>query len=193
MLVRIIYMIRFHLPAQVAIVAHAERRSLPAKPICLNQMSSRPESALNINTFIDSPRQSMHALCCARRSAAAYQFHARPLPRYARRRQASDARENLCRRSAPEVLIYLLNSRYCEADRISSFAASEFGHLRFGWSQAFKLHLRLGQRQGRLQLPARASHFKSALDVYIRARWRLPRLSASSPSPSCRALNIPAQ
>ena len=34
----------------------------------------------------------------------------------------------------PEVLIYLLGSRYCETDRLSDIAWKLFGHLPAGWT-----------------------------------------------------------
>ena len=35
----------------------------------------------------------------------------------------------------PETLRYLLNSRYCEVDRMSNIAVELFGHLKPGWSR----------------------------------------------------------
>jgi len=46
-----------------------------------------------------------------------------------------DAQEHPVNELPPETLRYLLNSRYCEVDRLSNIAMELFGHLQPGWSR----------------------------------------------------------
>ncbi|MDB5511256.1 MAG: transglutaminase family protein [Enterovirga sp.] len=46
---------------------------------------------------------------------------------------APDAEQHAVERLPPEVLVYLLGSRYCETDRLSDTAWSLFGQLPKGW------------------------------------------------------------
>src|SRR4051812_7365788 len=46
-----------------------------------------------------------------------------------------EAQEHPVNELPPDMLRYLLNSRYCEVDRMSNIAMELFGHLKPGWSR----------------------------------------------------------
>jgi transglutaminase-like putative cysteine protease len=188
MLVRVGYDIQFHLPAQVAMVAmlnvHPSRDADLLEP---DELKTEP--VLNIDTFID---------CLGNRCT---RFVAPPgllrltnstLVRCPDSPDAVklDARENPVGDLPPEVLTYLLNSRYCEVDRISSFAAELFGNLRPGWSRVQAICDWVNAKVAFNYLHARPT--KSALDVYTE-RVGVCRDFQHLAIAFCRALNIPAR
>jgi transglutaminase-like putative cysteine protease len=188
MLVRVGYDIQFHLPAQTAMVAvlnvHPSHDADLLEP---DELKTEP--ALNINTFID---------CFGNRCT---RFVAPPgLLRLTNSTLVRcpdtpdpvkpDARENPVGDLPPEVLTYLLNSRYCEVDRISSFAAELFGHLRPGWSRVQAVCDWVNAKVTFNYLHARPT--KSALDVYTE-RVGVCRDFQHLAIAFCRALNIPAR
>ena len=89
-----------------------------------------------------------------------------------------------------EVLGYLLNSRYCEVDRLSAVALDLFGGLSPGWSRVQSV---LSYVHSTVQF---GYHFarptKSAVDVYLE-RTGVCRDFQHLAITLCRALNIPAR
>jgi transglutaminase-like putative cysteine protease len=89
-----------------------------------------------------------------------------------------------------EVLIYLLNSRYCEVDRFSSIAYEHFGQVNPGWNRVQYIcdwvhsHVAFNYQHAR---PT-----KTALDVYTE-RVGVCRDFQHLAITFCRALNIPAR
>jgi len=89
-----------------------------------------------------------------------------------------------------EVLQFLLNSRYCEVDRLSGIAADLFGYMTPGWSrvQAVIAYVhRIVQFGYGFARPT-----KTALDVYTE-RTGVCRDFQHLAITLCRALNIPAR
>ena len=89
-----------------------------------------------------------------------------------------------------EVLMYLLNSRYCEVDRLSGIACDLFGNLSPGWGRVQAIcdwvhnHIAFDYQQAR---PT-----KTALDVYDE-KVGVCRDYQHLAITFCRALNIPAR
>jgi transglutaminase-like putative cysteine protease len=90
----------------------------------------------------------------------------------------------------PDVLVYLLGSRYCETDRLSNAAWSLFGHLPAGWSLVQAVcdyvhnHITFGYHH--------ADPTMSAFEVYNKRRG-VCRDFAHLAITFCRCLNIPAR
>jgi transglutaminase-like putative cysteine protease len=89
-----------------------------------------------------------------------------------------------------EVLTYLLNSRYCEVDKLSNTAAQLFGGLSHGWSRVQAVvswvhdYVTFGYEH--------ANPTKTALDV-LAERCGVCRDFQHLAITMCRALNIPAR
>jgi transglutaminase-like putative cysteine protease len=90
----------------------------------------------------------------------------------------------------PDVLVYLLGSRYCETDRLSDVAWKTFGHLPAGWSLVQAVcdyvhnHITFGYEH--------ADPTMSAWEVYNK-RHGVCRDFAHLAITFCRCLNIPAR
>ena len=90
----------------------------------------------------------------------------------------------------PELLRYMLPSRYCESDKLATFAWETFGHLKPGWPRVSAVsdwvHANIEYRfgSGRSDL--------SAWDVFQR-RYGVCRDFAHLAIALCRALNVPAR
>lgn len=103
---------------------------------------------------------------------------------------APDAEELPVAQLPPEVLPYLLNSRYCEVDLLSPVANDLFGQVAPGWSRVeaicgwAKAHVVFDYR--------RARSTKTALDVFTE-RVGVCRDFQHLAITFCRALNIPAR
>jgi transglutaminase-like putative cysteine protease len=89
-----------------------------------------------------------------------------------------------------EVLIYLLNSRYCEVDRLSNIASQLFGNVRPGWARVQAVCDWVHNRISFDYQQARAT--RTALDVYSE-RVGVCRDYQHLAITLCRALNIPAR
>ena len=85
-------------------------------------------------------------------------------PRYAVQLMVTDAREHPVNELPPEMLRYLLNSRYCEVDRLSNIAVELFGHLKPGWSRVHAICGWVNWKVAFGYQHARSS--KTALDVF---------------------------
>jgi transglutaminase-like putative cysteine protease len=89
-----------------------------------------------------------------------------------------------------EVLVYLLPSRYCESDQLSSTAWQLFGHTPAGWARVQAVcdyvhtHLTFGY--------GHADMFRTAAQAYTQ-RVGVCRDFAHLAIAFCRALNIPAR
>ena len=101
-----------------------------------------------------------------------------------------DARQLPVEDLPPDTLCYLINSRYCETDRLSNIATELFGHIAPGWSRVQAVcdwvHAKVtfGYHFARVT--------KTALDVYTE-RTGVCRDFQHLAVTSCRCLNIPAR
>ena len=101
-----------------------------------------------------------------------------------------DAQEHPVNELPPEMLRYLLNSRYCEVDRLSNIAVELFGHLKPGWSRVQAICGWVNWKVAFGYHHARSS--KTALDVFTE-RTGVCRDFQHLAVTFCRALNIPAR
>jgi transglutaminase-like putative cysteine protease len=188
MRIRLAYEIEFYAPAEVAMVAllnvHPSRTGDLLEP---DELQTVP--ILPITTYIDSFGNR-----CAR-------FVAPPGPlRLTNSTLIQDSGlpdvVNLAAREVPvgdlpnEVLMYLLNSRYCEVDRFSSIAFELFGHIKPGWGRVQAICDWVWNKVTFNYLHARPT--KTALDVYTE-RIGVCRDFQHLAITFCRALNIPAR
>jgi transglutaminase-like putative cysteine protease len=188
MLIRLGYDIQFQVPASVAMVAllsvHPSRASDLQEP---DELRTEPE--LKVTQYIDPFGNR-----CSR-------FVAPPgLLRISgstlvRQSDEPDA-VNLSACEAPvgelpnEVLIYLLNSRYCEVDLLSNIASELFGDLHPGWGRVQAVCDWVHNRISFDYQQARPT--KTALDAYSE-RVGVCRDYQHLAITFCRALNIPAR
>ena len=188
MLIRLGYDIRFSLPAPVSIVAmlhvHPSRRADLLKP---DPVLAEP--AITVSEYQDS-----FGNICSRIFAPQG-----PLRIYGETliRDSGDpdpinthAREHPVEELPNDALVYLLNSRYCEVDRLSAVALDLFGHVAPGWSRVYAVcswvhsHVRFGYEFAR---PTR-----TALDTFTE-RVGVCRDFQHLAVTFCRGLNIPAR
>jgi transglutaminase-like putative cysteine protease len=188
MLIRLGYDIQFHLPTSVAMVAllsvHPSRSSDLQEP---DELETEPE--LKITQYVDSFGNR-----CSRFVAPPGQLR---LSGSTLVLQSDEPDEmNLSAREAPvgelpnEVLIYLLNSRYCEVDLLSDIASELFGNVDPGWGRVQAVCDWVHNRISFNYQQARPT--KTALDVYsegIGVCRDYQHLAITL----CRALNIPAR
>jgi transglutaminase-like putative cysteine protease len=188
MFIRLGYDIQFEIPAPVAMVAvlhvHPSRIRDLREP---DQLKIEP--AAKTESYIDS-----YGNRCSRFQAAAGLLRLSSTSLIedsgAPDTVNFDAREHPVNELPHEALRYLLNSRYCEVDRLSNIAVELFAGVSPGWSRvqaicnwvhakvAFGYHL------------ARPS--KTALDVFTE-RGGVCRDFQHLAITFCRALNIPAR
>jgi transglutaminase-like putative cysteine protease len=101
-----------------------------------------------------------------------------------------DAREVPVQELPDEVLRYLVNSRYCEVDKLGSFAWSQFGGVKPGWTRVQAIvnfvhnHLEFGYPHAR---PTRTA--AEGLEERLGVCRDFTHLSIAL----CRAMNIPAR
>jgi transglutaminase-like putative cysteine protease len=188
MLIRLGFDIQFQIPASVAMVAllsvHPSRACDLLEPDDL-----QTDPALKVSNYIDSFGNR-----CSR-------FVAPPgLLRLSGstliRNSDGPDEVNLSAREAPvgnlpdEVLSYLLNSRYCEVDRLSSIACNLFGNIESGWGRVQAICDWVHNRIKFDYQHARPT--MTALDVYgecVGVCRDYQHLAIAF----CRALNIPAR
>ena len=188
MLIRLGYDIQFQIPAPVAIVAllnvHPSRAGDLLEP---DELKTEPD--LRVTHYIDSFGNR-----CTR-------FVAPPgllrLTNSTLIRTSDEPDEaNWSARESPvgdlpdEVLTYLLNSRYCEVDRLSNIALELFGHLAPGWGRVQAICNWVHNKVSFNYQHARPT--KTALDVYTE-RVGGCRDYQHLAITFCRALNIPAR
>ncbi len=186
--VRLGYDIRFDIPVPVALIAllhvHPSRDGELLLPDTL-----RTDPALHVREYIDSFGNR-----CSRLYAPAGTlrlFNTTEL-RLGRVEDEADGRaQEMPVQDLPdEVLQFLLNSRYCEVDRMSAIAADLFGAMTPGWSrvQAVISYVHRIVQFGY----SFARSTKTALDVYTE-RTGVCRDFQHLAITLCRALNIPAR
>jgi transglutaminase-like putative cysteine protease len=90
----------------------------------------------------------------------------------------------------PEVLVYLLGSRYCETDRLSEMAWKRFGRLKPGWSRVEAIVDFVHERLKFGYQFARST--RTAAEAY-QERVGVCRDFAHLTIALCRCLNIPAR
>lgn len=101
-----------------------------------------------------------------------------------------NAKEIAVRDLPNDVLVYLLNSRYCEVDRMSKIAFELFGHITPGWGRVQAICNWVNAKVEFNYQHARPT--KTALDVYTE-RIGVCRDYQHLAITFCRALNIPAR
>jgi transglutaminase-like putative cysteine protease len=188
MLIRLGYDIQFQIPATVAIVAllnvHPSRAGDLLEP---DELKTEPN--LKVTHYIDSFGNR-----CAR-------FVAPPgllrLTNSTLIRTSDEpdevnwsARESAVGDLPDQVLTYLLNSRYCEVDRLSNIALDLFGNLAPGWCRVQAICNWVHNKVSFNYQHARPT--KTALDVYTE-RVGVCRDYQHLAITFCRALNIPAR
>ena len=188
MLIRIGYDIQFDIPAPVAMVGvlhvHPSRVKDLREP---DALSTNP--AVNVETYLDS-----YGNRCSRWLAPAglLRLTCSTLIEDSGLPDAYDpaAKEHPVNELPSEMLRYLLNSRYCEVDRLSNIAVELFGHTKPGWDRVqaicewINLKVTFGYQY------ARSS--KTALDVFTE-RTGVCRDFQHLAVTFCRALNLPAR
>ena len=103
---------------------------------------------------------------------------------------APEARQLPVHELPPETLQYLLNSRYCEVDRLSNVATDLFGHTSPGWPRVQAICDWVYQK---VQFGYHfARPIKTALDVYTE-RTGVCRDFQHLAITFCRCMNIPAR
>lgn len=101
-----------------------------------------------------------------------------------------NARQQPVQEVPSENLIYLLNSRYCEVDRLSQIATDLFGAIEPGWPRVQAI---LDWVHGRVEFGYHyASSTRTALDVFT-DRVGVCRDFQHLAITFCRCLNIPAR
>jgi transglutaminase-like putative cysteine protease len=103
---------------------------------------------------------------------------------------ASHAREIPVDELPHDTLRYLLNSRYCEVDRLSNIAAELFGGVSRGWNRVQAVSTWVHEKVSFGYHHARST--KTALDVFTE-RTGVCRDFQHLAITFCRALNIPAR
>jgi transglutaminase-like putative cysteine protease len=101
-----------------------------------------------------------------------------------------DAEQHMVQDLPPEVLVYLLGSRYCETDRLSDTAWSLFGSVPKGWSLVQAIVDHAHERITFGYQYARAT--KTAFEAY-QERQGVCRDFAHLAVTLCRCMNIPAR
>ena len=188
MLIRLGYDIGFNVPAPVTIVAmlHVHPSRVPD---LLEPDELKLEPAVPISGYIDTFGNR-----CSRFVAPAGHIRLTgstliedsgmedPTP--------LDAMEHPVAELPNETLIYLLNSRYCEVDRLSNIAVELFGNVAPGWNRVQAIRSWVYSKVSFGYQHARST--KTALDVFTE-RVGVCRDFQHLAVTFCRALNIPAR
>ena len=188
MILRIGYDIQFEIPSPVAMVAllnvHPSRVADLRAP---DELHAEP--ALQMESYIDSFGNrctrfvaERGALRLSNSTLISDSGLADPVN--------LDAREIPVQELPHEILIYLLNSRYCEVDRFSMIALELFGALPKGWSRVQAVCDWVNATVSFGYQYARPT--KTALDVFTE-RFGVCRDFQHLAVTLCRALNIPAR
>jgi transglutaminase-like putative cysteine protease len=188
MLIRLGYDVIFDTPVPVPIVA-----LLKVHPSRVNDLREPDELNLEPTTATDCYFDSFGNNCC-RFLAAAGQIRlssstliydtGEPDP------VSPSAREIPVQDLPSDVLRYLLNSRYCEVDRMSNIAAELFGDIAPGWNRVQTVCQWVHEKVTFGYQYANA--MKTALDVFA-DRCGVCRDFQHLAVTMCRALNIPAR
>jgi transglutaminase-like putative cysteine protease len=188
MLIRLGYNIEFNLTAEVAMVAilnvHPSRAADLLEP---DELQTEPR--LHVDSYIDSfgNRCTRFVAPPGLLSLSNSTLILNPdLPDQVN----LSASEHRVGDLPPEILTYLLSSRYCEVDRFSNIAYELFGHLDPGWNRVQAI---CDWVHGKVTFNYQhARPTKTALDVYTE-RVGVCRDYQHLAITFCRALNIPAR
>jgi transglutaminase-like putative cysteine protease len=188
MLIRLGYDIGFNIPAPVTIVGmlhvHPSR-----EPDLLEPDELKLDPAVPITSYIDTFGNR-----CSRFVAPTGHIRMTgstliedsgledPMP--------FDATEHPVSELPNDTLIYLLNSRYCEVDRLSNIAVELFGNVTPGWNRVHAITSWVNSKVSFGYQHARST--KTALDVFTE-RVGVCRDFQHLAVTFCRALNIPAR
>jgi transglutaminase-like putative cysteine protease len=188
MLIRLGYEIRFEIPAPVAIVAmlhvHPSRTADLLEP---DELHVEPEMA--VRSYIDSFGNRCSRLSAPQGSlklSGSTLIHDSGAPDDFN----PDARQHSIEELPDETLQYLLNSRYCEVDRLSAVGLDLFGHVAPGWARVQAICDWVHGKVAFGYNHARAT--KTALDVFTE-RVGVCRDFQHLAITFCRALNVPAR
>jgi transglutaminase-like putative cysteine protease len=188
MLIRLGYDISFEVPAAVPIAAllhvHSSRAADLLEP---DELKISPE--VTVTSYIDSFGNRCSLFLAP---AGLIRLYSRTTILDSGRPDAvaPDAKQLPVEQLPPEVVQFLLSSRYCEVDLLSNVAFELFGHVEPGWPcvQAIcdwvNLKVTFGYNFAR--------HTKSALNVYTE-RVGVCRDFQHLAITFCRAMNIPAR
>ena len=180
--------IRFELPYRTALVA-----MLHVHPSCDSQLllsdALRTEPAMPVRDYLDSFGNRCSRLYAPAGSLRLYNTTEIIAPDFHDPSEVT-APEVPVQDLPNEVLQFLLNSRYCEVDRLSAVALDLFGGMAPGWSrvQAVVAYVHRIVQFGY----GFARSTKTALDVYTE-RTGVCRDFQHLAITLCRAINIPAR
>jgi transglutaminase-like putative cysteine protease len=182
MLIRLGYDIGFNVPAPVTIVAmlhvHPSREPDLLEP---DELKLNPE--VPITSYIDTFGNR-----CSR--FVAPRGHITLTGSTLIEDSGLDAAEHPVSELPNETLIYLLNSRYCEVDRLSNIAVELFGNVAPGWGRVQAICDWVYSKVAFGYQHARST--KTALDVFTE-RVGVCRDFQHLAVTFCRAVNIPAR
>jgi transglutaminase-like putative cysteine protease len=188
MLIRLGYDIQFEVPAPVAMVAvlhvHPSRVKDLREPDNLI-IEPAVKTALYVDSYgnrctrFQAPAGALRLTCTALIEDSGEPDAADP-----------QAREHAVNDLPNETLRYLLNSRYCEVDRLSNIAVELFGDIAPGWARVKAICDWVHAKVTFGYHHARSS--KTALDVFTE-RAGVCRDFQHLAITFCRALNIPAR
>lgn len=188
MLIRLGYDIQFQIPTSVAIVALLNVHPSRAQDL-LEPDELQTEPGLAITHYIDSFGNR-----CARLVAPPGLLRLTNSTLILNSDEPDEvnwsARELAVGDLPHEVLTYLLNSRYCEVDRLSNVALELFGHLAPGWGRVQAICNWVHNKVSFNYQHARPT--KTALDIFTE-RVGVCRDYQHLAITFCRALNIPAR
>lgn len=188
MLIRVGYEIEFNLPCETAMLAMINVH--PSRSLDLLEPDEvRTEPRLLISNYFDvfGNRVTRFVappgkLCLSGSTLVLDSGRPDPVKPSAREWPIGDLPE--------EALPYLLNSRYCEVDRLSSIASDLFAHTTPGWSRAQAICDWVHEKV-RFD-PKAARPTKTALDAFTE-RAGVCRDFQHLAITFCRAMNIPAR
>jgi transglutaminase-like putative cysteine protease len=188
MLIRLGYDIGFNVPAPVTIVA-----MLQVHPSQESRLCEPDELKLEPNVPVTSYIDSFGNRCSRLVAPAGYlRLTSSTLVEDSGLEDpiGLDAPEHPVAELPNETLIYLLNSRYCEVDRLSNIAVELFGNLPPGWGRVQAICNWVNSKVVFGYQYARPT--KTALDVFTE-RVGVCRDFQHLAVTFCRALNIPAR
>ena len=188
MLIRVGYDIEFNLPAEVAMLAMLNVH--PSRSFDLQEPDEvRTEPELLVSNYFDSFGNR-----CTRLVAPAGKLRLTGSTLVLDTGQPDpvklSARESPVGDLPDEVLTYLLNSRYCEVDRLSNTAFELFGNTPPGWQRVQAICSWVHEKVRFDYASARPT--KTAMDVFTE-RVGVCRDFQHLAVTFCRALNIPAR
>jgi transglutaminase-like putative cysteine protease len=188
MLVRLGYDIRFEIPEPVTIIGMLHvHPSVAGNLLAPDEVQVTP--AARLRTYIDgfgnrctrfvADRGELRLSC-----STLIEDSGKPDP------QALHAPQHPVEELPDETLTYLLNSRYCEVDRLSSVAVDLFGNVAPGWTRVQAICDWVNSKVAFGYHHARST--KTALDTFTE-RAGVCRDFQHLAITFCRALNIPAR